>query len=357
MTAEIDVFISNYTLVDPEIYELWIEGQTATEAVATLNQRGLGQETGASLELIASDVLDHYRTYSLLEKLLINPNKLQEQLAFQIEPLTRQLLIEKYYDFDDAVIRELLGKKLSSKHRKDLDEVAERTGVPLKSCRRQFDNVKRIFKMVEEMPGLLVQNIQNLFYLPEELARKYACIVFVGCIRFETTKRKLQHLTFPCWKKCAEVIMDQWTYKQTGPEYYETEMDKEFLLELRELKVLGDKEKEHKHLVCTCVKSTMLQKNFIDLDMNFRTYSRMILLLSSTLHRSRDMRNFFVELAQFIDLWKQSHLNYQDMEQFLQAYSQTALEIDVFREPGLKTAWEKYMKVISECILTMYKNI
>lgn len=26
MYAEIDVFISNYTLVDPEIYQLWIEG-------------------------------------------------------------------------------------------------------------------------------------------------------------------------------------------------------------------------------------------------------------------------------------------------------------------------------------------
>lgn len=31
-----------------------------------------------------------------------------------------------------------------------------------------------------------------------------------------------------------------------GPEYYDTEMDKEFLLELRELKILMDREKEHK---------------------------------------------------------------------------------------------------------------
>lgn len=26
--TEVDVFISNYTLVDPEIYQLWIEGNT-----------------------------------------------------------------------------------------------------------------------------------------------------------------------------------------------------------------------------------------------------------------------------------------------------------------------------------------
>lgn len=67
----------------------------ASEAVAILNDKGLGIETGATLELIASDVLDHYRTYSLLEKLLSSPNKLQEQLAFQIDPQTRLLLIEK----------------------------------------------------------------------------------------------------------------------------------------------------------------------------------------------------------------------------------------------------------------------
>jgi hypothetical protein len=67
----------------------------ASEAVTALHQRGVTQQTGATLELVASDVLDHYRTYSLLERLLHNPPKLAEQLAFQIEPQTRRLLIEK----------------------------------------------------------------------------------------------------------------------------------------------------------------------------------------------------------------------------------------------------------------------
>ena len=67
----------------------------ASEAVTALHQRGVTQQTGATPELVASDVLDHYRTYSLLERLLHNPPKLAEQLAFQIEPQTRRLLIEK----------------------------------------------------------------------------------------------------------------------------------------------------------------------------------------------------------------------------------------------------------------------
>lgn len=61
-----------------------------------LNQSGLGQSTGASIDLIQSDVLDHFRTYSLVEKYLGNPIKLHEQLSFQIDPSSKKLLIEKY---------------------------------------------------------------------------------------------------------------------------------------------------------------------------------------------------------------------------------------------------------------------
>ncbi len=50
---------------------------------------------GAPLELVASDVLDHYRTYSLLERLVCAPTKLSEQPSCQLEPQSQQLLIEK----------------------------------------------------------------------------------------------------------------------------------------------------------------------------------------------------------------------------------------------------------------------
>lgn len=66
------------------------------------------------------------------------------------------------------------------------------------------------------MPGSIVENIKNLFYLPDELAKKYACIVFIACIRFETAKKKLQHLSFSSWKTCSEAIMEHWTYNTSG---------------------------------------------------------------------------------------------------------------------------------------------
>ncbi|XP_013116037.2 acidic fibroblast growth factor intracellular-binding protein isoform X2 [Stomoxys calcitrans] len=262
MLADVDVFLTNYTIVDPEIYQLWIEGFSSTEAVCYLKQKGFGHLMGVHIDLITSDVLDHYRTYSLIERLLHSPIKLIEQSCFQLEPETRDLIIEKYYSIDDAVAREILGKKLSSRYRKDLDEVAEKTGVKLKSCRRQFDNVKRIFKAVEELPGNITNNIKQLFNIPEELAKKYASIVFLACLRFETSKKKLQYLSFNDLFACSQAVMIYWTYtyQHSGPEYYDTEMDKEFLLDLRELRCLLDKEKEIKHL--SKIETDFIRKSF-----------------------------------------------------------------------------------------------
>lgn len=355
MYAEVDVFISNYTLIDPEIYQLWIEGCSSSEAVSTLNQRGVSQQTGAPLELIASDVLDHYRTFALLERLLTVPNKLSEQLSFQIDGPTKQMLIEKYYSLDDGVVRELLGRKLSPRQRKDLDEVAERAGVPLRAARRQFDNARRVFKAVEELPGNVVSNVRSLFLLSDELAKRYGAVVFIACMRFETSKRKLQYLTFNDFYHCAQAIMSSWTYCYTGPEFYDTEMDREFLLDLRELRVLLDKEKEHKHLVCMRLKPKLLEKSYQELELNFRCYTRALVGLACNLHRGRELRSLFLELLErCVEPLRLGGWPKTDLAQFLLAYEHCALQMDALREAELKSAWERYMKVIRECLLRMY---
>ncbi|XP_030372910.1 acidic fibroblast growth factor intracellular-binding protein [Scaptodrosophila lebanonensis] len=354
----VDVFISNYTLVDPEIYQLWIEGFTSNEAVCYLKQKGFGNAMGAPLELIASDVLDHYRTYSLIERLLHAPSKLLEQSCFQLEPQTRQLIIEKYFSIDDVVAREILGKKLTSRYRKDLDEVAEKTCVKLKSCRRQFDNVKRIFKAVEEIPGTLTNNIKQHFFISNELAKKYACIVFLACLRFETSKKKLQYLTFGDLLTCSHSIMIYWTYTytgHTGPEYYDTEMDKEFLLDLRELRCLLEKEKEIKHLVCMRLKPVLLERAFHELDSSFRSYWRALITIACNLHRNRELRDLFVDLCEkLIEPWRQNGWNREQVNKFLASITQSVLELEISRDQETRCLWDRYMQVITICLDKMY---
>lgn len=84
-------------------------------------------------------------------------------------------------------------------------------------------------------------------------------------------------------------------------------------------------------LVCSTLKTKILQKNYLELDTNFRVYSRALLTLAMALHRAREMRNLFVELSQIMDMWKQGGWNMQDLESFLVAFQQCALDMDVLR--------------------------
>ena len=76
------------------------------------------------------------------------------------------------------MIRELLGKRLTARSRKDLDDISERTGVSLKSCKRQYDNIKNIFKEVEDSTGGLVENIKKNFLLSEKLSKYVQCTLY-----------------------------------------------------------------------------------------------------------------------------------------------------------------------------------
>lgn len=55
----------------------------------------------------------------------------------QAEGLRASASASRYYAFDEAFVREVLGKKLSKGTKKDLDDISAKTGITLKSCRRQ----------------------------------------------------------------------------------------------------------------------------------------------------------------------------------------------------------------------------
>ena len=73
-----------------------------------------------------------------------------------------------------------MGKKLSGRLRNNLDEICEKPScksLKLRSARRQYDNVKRVFKTIEDMAGDYVTNIVSQFGLSKALAEKYATLV------------------------------------------------------------------------------------------------------------------------------------------------------------------------------------
>lgn len=354
--------VGSRLIVDPDVYEFWLNGNTAHEAAVNLQNNGILLKYQATFEDLLSDTRDHYRTFVGLERLLKNPPKLADQQTYLIDPETQRMLIEKYYQFDPRVVREILGKKLSARNRKDLDDVSEKTKVPLRSCRRQFDNIKRVFKTVEEMMGTLVENICSHYLLPEGLARQYAAIVFITNNRFETGKKKLAFLTFEDYVHCANQMITNWSYSSvecTGHEDMDVDLDRDFLQKLRDLKILTEKEylDEHKAIVLDKLLKIMSDRAFQDLEANFKNVSKTIINIAYGLNHSKDARDIFVDLVEkMIEPCFQSRWTRNDMQHFLTAYKDSCREMDLFvrTDPNLLVVWERYISTLSSCVLQMY---
>lgn len=191
--TDIDVLVSDNTAVDLTLFQYWLDGCTVNEAANLVRRNEADFLKNFSEDLLIADILDQYRTFALIEKLLPCPSKLSEDWTFRMAEETKITLVEKFYDFDESVMRSILGKKLSARSRKDLDEISRKSGRSLKSCRRQFDNFKRIYKTVDGLQGSIITNIQEHFLLSERLAQKYANYMCYN--RFELNKRR----TFRGW--------------------------------------------------------------------------------------------------------------------------------------------------------------
>ena len=270
--SAVDVFISNYPVINWDLYDLWVEGYTEREALARTSL-----QAGSAVQLV--DLHDNFRTFSLWETMLPQPVMFSSQCVFQLDCHTQNVLIEKYYALDSTVVRELLGRKFSNRLRKDLDEVSDRSKVSLRSCRRQFDNIKRVFRTMEELPGNFLKNIKTSFLLPESLAEKYSIVTFIACHRFEVAKKKMNYLSFEDFSVVCKAIMKNWTYNEVDvDENGDPSLDRDFFYTLRDLKSLLEKEKDHRYAVCqTLGKHNMKQRSLSEIEANFKSINKNLL--------------------------------------------------------------------------------
>lgn len=85
-------------------------------------------------------------------------------------------------------------------------------------------------------------------------------------------------------------------------------------------------------LVCQKLKPQLLERSYQELETNFRSYTRAIVGVACSLHRAREMRSLFCELVEkCLDPWRQVNWTQIDLKNFLSAYVQCALEMDVLR--------------------------
>ena len=372
-TPPLEVFISEPAEVDAEVFNLWLKGHTVEEAcrLTKSNEPPISKEFDDFHSLLLSEIQGQYRVFQILESYLQLPPTLFGQRLFQLPLTIKRALIERYYEFDEKVVREFLGKKLSSKNRRELDDISERTGVSLKSCRRQFDNVKRVLRVVDDYEGSLVQNIKKQFLLSDVLAKSYASVVFISSNRFETSKKKLSHLSMQDFTFCANLMIDRWTAGSEGSRALDDdlELDRDFFQELRDLKlnlidrgwidrqqklVLKDLRKKH---------STIIPS----VDSNFKALSKTITTLGASLIQTKERKDFFGDLIEkLVEPCKQLEWDRQEMDLFLTSIMDTFEECQVAhsKQTGRPAAEDKpwsatylrFMHTLRECVLRMYHD-
>lgn len=359
--SDVDVYVGNDIFIDKSVYQLWLDGYSPVEAVHILKQRGILDETGVPQEVLKSDTYNHFKLFDMLEPILQQPPRLAKQMRFQIVAENQKTLIEKYYEFDHIVIREILGKKLSSKTRKELDDVSDKTHVNLKSCRRQFDNMKRVFKVVEEMRGSLCQNIQQHFLLPKALAEKYAAVVFITNNRFETGKKKLQYLQFDDFAHCANLMIANWSYSSGNclREDTDVDLDREFLQDLKDLKIFLDRDfiDEHKIITCKNMKPHLNEKIHSEIQVNFKALSRALINIACNLVHTKELRDLFVDFVEmFIETCRSLHLTHAQVDIFLQEYHKAVSQMDSVKKANhrVSSIWDRYLNTVKSCLLQLY---
>ena len=91
-----------------------------------------------------------FQLYEWITPALNEPTQFRTQSLFVLQPVDVAYMIETYYSYDEAVMRDLLGKSLTKAAMRDIQDQAEMLGIKVNSTRRQFDNLKRILTRIEQ---------------------------------------------------------------------------------------------------------------------------------------------------------------------------------------------------------------
>jgi len=268
------------------------------------------------------------------------------------------LLIERYYSLDGALCRELLGKKLNSRLRKDLDEVAEKCGVSLKSCRRQFDNVKRVFKAVEDVTGDYADNIEKTFGVSKSLSEQYATLLFASSFRLEVSKRKsVSSLPFSAVRGvCLTLMRSDWVDQCGGPDG-EPAPDREVLAAFRDLRALAERDKEHRAAACAHLKDKLSPRALAEVESGFRAFSRGVVATAAQgLGGGKELRDFLVNLAEKVvePMRAGMGLDKAEAATLLAAYGDVVSEGVVPADANARSALERLMVTLIPCALAIY---
>ncbi|VUZ48363.1 unnamed protein product [Hymenolepis diminuta] len=364
MVSEVfDTISTSPFIFNKEVFELWIKGLSIDEAARKLQSQGDVEIFNLSFDLLVSYVADQYAQFTLLESALARPDVFITYPSNSIVDLKlRHKLVERYYSLDDILCRELLGSKLSARFRRDLADTAERCGLHPRSVRRQYDNLRRVSRLVEDTPGHLCDIIRRSFCLPPSLAEIYSAMIFLSVNRFETSKRCFSGTTFADFTYCADQLMTYWTSsgslesKLDSP--IDLELDFEFCSELKVLKLIVEKQtylERHKSLVIRQISSSVSESCLRWIELNFKTLSKAITTIATGLSHAKEVRDLFLDIVEkVIEVVVNAQWTYQEFSNFLTSFDEALRILPPAKSSSFQRSWVRFFAPFKSICLRLF---
>jgi len=348
------------------LFSFWLEGIEAEDVVSRrrseLYMLPTALDAGMFNEMLLQDTKDHYRNFEVLEKFFCSPETFAYQTLIIIPDQMFLSLLEKYYEFHDDVFRDLAGKKLKQKTKHTLDDLSDRIHVPIKCCRREFDNIRRIYDFVlerkeENKPiGSLTEVIQQQFLISTQLAERYSRYIFLTYNLISTQDKRLRFLTVKDIEYIASVLMSKWTTDKL-----QLDIDRKFKEDLKELRTYMLSEKvileTYKSLVGAVLKQTFKDEKKIS--QKFQVILKALLNIGAGLSKQNEFEDILEDMEEkVLDNCVRLGLSVKELEAFFQALASTFGELMLKMSPSkhkkkFTVTWQRFLEAIHPCILYM----
>ena len=175
--------------IDPYVVRLWLMGLSEHEVAARVAEAE-GFDEPAALPFVARDIADTFRVLDVTEPFLLDPGPSVlldggcPVVAIQTGDIYE--LVQMYFSLavggGSSCLRALLGRPLTAKLRKDLDDVAEESGVRVREAWRAFDVLRAVYNHMEELnvdATVVAADLESHFRLKRPLAWSLTCALAI----------------------------------------------------------------------------------------------------------------------------------------------------------------------------------
>lgn len=310
--------------------------------------------------MVRQSVTDQVRNFPFLCHFLANPSELISQTAFHIPQKQCQQLVNVYYDFDEVIVRELIGVKFKAINRKGLENLAEKTKRAQHTIKRINDNLRTIYQFATKIQDESISTkIQEEFLISKELARQYVSIIFLCVHKFESSKKRLANVTFRDFLEMGEEMSTNWcttpqSDDKTIVDLRTFQLNKEFVDSLKALKPYFTKEiiEEYK------------QKIVIEFGENSKVEKELTAFLKNLIALAvslggREIKDYFVTLSEKILASLKERMEFESRPQartllrkIKETFNSLSLPADVKHK--YQTHWNTFLTTVWACIRIFY---